>query len=245
MRTTAVDMGVDFSRGEDRKKNPHGSAKEKRRRKSLFLGYARIFSECFSVMGRKINFLSIFLFNFMCAAVAEGLDGMLQPRVEVKKACENFSKNSHNKKLREKLFPSSIFFYFARIAAVACLLVTNIYSTFRWMGKLEIETRTTFYVCIEQLHAITSTDTSDWVSFFRNFPPKNRRLSQQQSSTQEKNKTDHSIPRNSSSSAVLRLIAHSTSWIIQAVKSVREEDSIGWKICVCKKKPSERSTSSQ
>lgn len=26
------------------------------------------------MMGRKINFLSIFLFNFMCAAVAEGLD---------------------------------------------------------------------------------------------------------------------------------------------------------------------------
>lgn len=73
---------------------------------------------------------------------------MLQPRVEVKKACENFPKKLAQQKTEREAFPSSIFFYFARIAAVACLLVTNIYSTFRWMGKLEIETRTQLFMCV-------------------------------------------------------------------------------------------------
>lgn len=136
-------------------------------------------------MGRKINFLSIFLFNLMCAAVAEGFWwDAVQPKS--KKRVRIFRKTRTTKQ-REKSF--SVVDFLHRSHRCRCLFACHKYLlNLSVDGKLEIETRTSFYVCIEQLHAITSTDTSDWVSFFRNFPPKNRRLSQQHSGTQEEKK---------------------------------------------------------
>lgn len=103
MRTTAVDMGVDFSRGEDRKKNPHGSAKEKRRRKSLFLGYARIFSECCSVMGRN-KFPIDFPLQFHVCRCGWGFGWDAAAESRSQKSVWEFSKKTRTTKNWERSF---------------------------------------------------------------------------------------------------------------------------------------------